>query len=197
MGTWQVLPYTAPILPMHAALMYTGKVFFFAGSGNDPTNVSTPNGSAVWDVNAGTFSQPMTPLNATGQPLDLFCAGQSFQAQGLLMVAGGTLQYDPFEGLSTALMFDPAIQQWSNKASMNNGRWYPTLVTLGSGRIFAISGIDSTGRLNVQPEVYASTFGWKAFPPTASAFPMYAHLFLMKDGRLFYSGAYMGGFNGV
>ncbi|HEX9116047.1 MAG TPA: galactose oxidase-like domain-containing protein [Anaerolineae bacterium] len=176
--------------------MHTGKVFFFAGSGNDPTNTSTPNGSAVWDVNAGTFYQPTTPLNASGQPLDLFCAGQSFQSQGLLMVAGGTLQYDPFYGLSTALMFDPGTQQWSTRASMNFGRWYPTLVTLGSGRIFALSGLNSTGGLCVQPEVYASTFGWKAFPPT-SPFPMYANLFLMSDGRLFFSGACMYGNNGV
>ena len=107
---------------MHAALLHTGNVFFFAGSGNDPTNANTPNGSAVWDMKAGTFTQPITPLNASGQPLDLFCAGQSFQADGILMVAGGTLQYDPFYGLSTALMFDPGTQKWVTKASMNNGR---------------------------------------------------------------------------
>src|SRR5713226_7224955 len=98
--------------------MHTGKVFFFAGSGNDPTKTSTPNGSAVWDVAAGTFFQPATPVNASGLPLDLFCAGQSFQAQGQLIVAGGTLQYDPFYGLSTALLFDPATQRWTALASM-------------------------------------------------------------------------------
>jgi hypothetical protein len=196
-GSWQLLPYTAPILPIHAALLHTGKVLFFAGSGNDPAKSGTPNGSAVWDVNAGTFVQPLTPLNASGQPLDLFCAGQSFQAQGVLMAAGGTLQYDPFYGLSTALLFDPVTQRWTTTASMNNGRWYPTVLTLGSGRIFALSGLDIAGRLSVQPEVYASTFGWKAFPPTASPFPMYAHLFLMGDGRIFYSGGNMSGNGGV
>src|SRR5262249_38976114 len=110
MGTWSVLPYLAPILPIHAALMRTGKVFIFAGSGNDPSppvNVRTANGSAVWDVAAGTFTQPKTPLDATGQPFDLFCAGQSFLPQGQLCVAGGTLQYDPFLGLSAAMIFDP------------------------------------------------------------------------------------------
>ena len=71
------------------------------------------------------------------------------------------------------------------------------MLTLGSGRIFALSGLDITGRLNVQPEIYASTFGWKAFPPTASPFPMYAHLFLMSDGRIFYSGGNMSGNAGV
>src|SRR5579871_5388547 len=109
--------------------MHTGKVFFFAGSCNDTTNTSMPNGSAVWDVSAGTFYQPTTPVNAAGQPLDLFCAGQSFQPQGQLIVTGGTLQYDPFYGLSTTLLFDPATQSWSQLASMNNGRWYPTQLT--------------------------------------------------------------------
>jgi Galactose oxidase-like, Early set domain len=196
-GTWQLLPYQAPILPIHAALLRTGRVLIFAGTGNDPSKTGTPNGSAVWDVQAGTFAQPLTPLDPSGQPLDLFCAGQSFQSQGLLMAAGGTLRYDPFQGLASALMFDPATQQWTTKASMNTGRWYPTVLTLGSGRIFAISGLDSSGRLSLQPEIYASSFGWKAFPPTASRIPMYAHLFLMSDGRLFYSGANMSGNGGV
>jgi hypothetical protein len=35
-GSWQLLSYSSPILPCHAALLRTGKVFFFAGSGNDP-----------------------------------------------------------------------------------------------------------------------------------------------------------------
>jgi hypothetical protein len=196
-GTWQLLPYTAPILPIHAALLRTGKVLIFAGSGNDTKKIGTLNGSAVWDVQAGTFTQPVTPLDPSGQPVDLFCVGQSFQAQGLLMAAGGTRQYDPFQGLSSALMFDPMTQEWTTKASMNSGRWYPTVLTLGSGRIFAISGLDAAGRLDVQPEIYASSFGWKQFPSTASRIPMYAHLFLMGDERLFYSGANMSGNGGV
>jgi Galactose oxidase-like, Early set domain len=196
-GSWQVLSYTAPILPINAALLHTGKVLFVAGSGNDPTNVGTPNGSALWDTNAGTFTIPAVPLNGSGQPYDLFCCGESFQSNGQLMIAGGTLAYDPFKGLPIALMFDPATQQWATKASMSFGRWYPTVLTLGSGRTFAISGLDVNGNLCVQPEVYSSTFGWKAFPPTTSRFPMYAHLFLMSDGRLFYSGGNMSGNGGV
>jgi hypothetical protein len=198
MGSWQVLQYSAPILPIHAALFSSGKVFIFAGSGNDPTNTATPNGSAVCDLDAGTFYQPLTPLNASGQPLDLFCAGQVLQPQGQLLVAGGTLQYDPFHGLSTTVQFDPASQQWSTLSPMNFGRWYPTLVNLGNGRTLAVSGLDANGALCVQPEIYASTFGWKAYPRTASPFPMYSNLFLMSDGRIFFSGAcYGNNANGV
>ncbi len=51
------------------------------------------------------------------------------------MVAGGTLRYDPFYGSPSALLFDPITEKWVKIPSMNNGRWYPTVLTLGSGRI--------------------------------------------------------------
>ncbi|MBD0300838.1 MAG: DUF1929 domain-containing protein, partial [Tolypothrix sp. T3-bin4] len=70
---------------------------------------------------------------------------------------------------------------------------YPTVLTLGSGRIFAISGPDKDGKLNNQPEIYSAFFpnGWNAFPTTRS-YPPYLHLFLLSSGKLFYSGAQMG-----
>jgi hypothetical protein len=70
---------------------------------------------------------------------------------------------------------------------MNTGRWYPTIVTLGNGAFFALSGYDANGKLSQQPELYQG--GWRAFPPTSSLFPMYANLFLLSTGQLFYSGA--------
>ncbi|MEH1903375.1 MAG: galactose oxidase-like domain-containing protein [Nostoc sp.] len=190
---WEVLPYSAPILPIHAALLRTGKVFFFCGSGNDPNRSNTPYDSVVWDVNKGTFSNQAPPLDSNNQPIDLFCSGHSFTPDGLLMVAGGTLRYDPFCGSFSALTFDPITEKWVKKPSMNNGRWYPTLLTLGSGRIFAMTGSDKDGNLNKQPEIYSSTFanGWNAFPITSN-FQSYAHLFLLSSGNLFYSGGHMG-----
>ncbi|MBE8970298.1 DUF1929 domain-containing protein [Nostocales cyanobacterium LEGE 12452] len=191
---WQVLSYNAPIIPIHAALLRTGKVFFFCGSGNDPNRLNTPYDSVVWDVNKGTFSSQAPPLDSNNQPMDIFCAGHSFRPDGQLLVAGGTLRYDPFYGSPYALMFDPIAEKWVKIRSMNNGRWYPTVLTLGSGRVLAVSGPDKDGKLNRQPEIYSALFpnGWKAFP-TTSALPPYAHLFLLSSGKIFYSGAQMGG----
>ncbi|MBE8989044.1 galactose oxidase-like domain-containing protein [Nostoc sp. LEGE 12450] len=190
---WQVLSYKAPILPIHAALLRTGKIFLFCGSGNDPARLNTPYDSVVWDVNKGTFTHQAPPLDSNNQPIDLFCAGHSFRSEGLLMVAGGTLRYDPFYGSPSALLFDPITEKWVKIPSMNNGRWYPSVLTLGSGRIFALSGPDKDGKLNRQPEIYSVTFsnGWNAFPIT-SPFPAYAQLFLLSSGKIFYSGAQMG-----
>ncbi len=196
---WQLLPYTSPILPIHAALLRTGKVFFFCGSGNDPSHLNSPYNSVIWDVNSGTFVSQAPPKNSSGSPLDLFCAGQSFRSEGLLMIAGGTLQYDPFYGASFTFFFDPISQQLTQQASMNAGRWYPTLLTLGGGRIFALSGDDQNGNQNTQPEIYSVAFGpgWRAFPPTQNAYPDYPHLVLLQTGQLFYTGGCMGVNNGV
>jgi hypothetical protein len=197
MGTWQVLSYTAPLLPVHTALLHTGKVLLFAGSGNDPTNVGSTNDSAVWDIGSGTFSHPVSPRDSAGGVIDLFCAGQSFLRDGRLMVAGGTLQYDPFEGLTAALLFNPATERWVHVASMNTGRWYPTALTLGSGSVLAVSGLTTGGSLNVQPELSSASptsgTAWSIYPPTGSNFPLYAHLFLLSNGSLFFSGGSMGG----
>lgn len=196
--TWQLVLQNSPILPIHAALLPTGKVLFIAGSGNNPANQNTPNGSAVWDYQKGTFVQPTTPINPEGRPVDLFCAGHSFLSNGSLLVAGGTLQYDPFKGLPDALIFDHNTEKWNyNVEWMNYGRWYPTLVTLGDGRIFAVSGLDVNGNLAVVPEIYdPSKDTWIKYK-AASPLALYAHLFLLSNGNLFYSGACFGDNNGV
>jgi len=195
---WQLVSQNSPILPLHAALLRTGKVFFIAGSGNDPTKHNTPNGSVVWDYQNNTFVQPTTPINPEGGPVDLFCVGHSFLSDGRLFSAGGTLQYDPFHGLPDTLIFDPTTQQWIYTTDwMNYGRWYPTLVTLGDGRIFAVSGLDVNGNLAVVPEIYdPSKDTWTKYQP-CSPFSLYAHLFLLSNGKLFYSGACFGNNNGI
>lgn len=187
-----------PINPVHAAVGKTGKVLFFGGSGNDAKNMAnSAKGVALWDVNNGTFSNPTVPLASNGNPIDIFCAGQSFRPNGNLFVAGGTLQYDPFKGIPDCFVFDFINEQWIKVASMNRGRWYPTVLTLGNGQIFALSGLNINGNLDRNPEIFDGTTGWQIFTQTTSPFPMYAHLFLLSSGKLFYSGAQLGGNNGV
>ena len=178
-GYWEMLPCEAPILTVHACLMHTGKVLFFAGSGNDEL-YTTGFRSAVYDYQNGEFTLPTTPT-------DVFCAGQSMLSDGRVMVAGGTERYDPFVGLKSALMFDPITEQWTFVQPMQNGRWYPTLITLGDGRVVATSGGGAP-----QNEIYNNPTGWQAAGP-GIGWPLYPHLHLLKDGRVFHSGMRLGG----
>lgn len=199
-GKWQVLPYQCPTLPCHAALLRTGNVFFFAGSSNNPTRLGSPGNSVVWNVNSGTFSSQPAPTDASGLPVDIFCAGHSFRSDGGLMIAGGTLKYDTegnFKGATAAFLFDPSNQQLRRVAPMNRGRWYPTLVTLGNGRIFALSGLDINGNLSRNPEIFSSSTGWRVFSQQTSAFDLYAHIYLLSTGQLFYAGAYFSSYKGL
>ena len=179
LGYWELLPCELPVLAVHAALMHTGKILFFAGSGNDEL-YKTGFRSAIYDYRDGTMTMPVTPT-------DVFCAGQAFLPDGRVLVAGGTDRYDPFVGLQSALLFDPQSEQWTFVQAMKWGRWYPTLVGLGDGRVLATSGFNDP-----ENELYAGASGWTPVSPNM-AWPLYPHLHLLHDGRLFHSGMRLGG----
>ena len=61
------------------------------------------------------------------------------------------------------------------------GRWYPTLVALGDGRVFTVSGGPD------HAEIYSSVTGWFQLP-RQDGWPLYPHIFLMRNGHLFFTG---------
>ncbi len=178
-GYWELLPCDSRVLAVHAVLMHTGKVLFFAGSGNNVPNFTAHDmRSVVWDYQAGTFHTPITPF-------DVFCAGQTVLPDGKVLVAGGTEQYDPFIGLRSSWLFDPIIEEWIRIGDMRHGRWYPSLVTLGNGRAIAVSGIAEAS------EVYDPLTGW-SLVPRGTDLPLYPHLLLLASGRMFFTGGQLG-----
>lgn len=186
-GMWELLPCNSHVLAVHAALLHTGRILFFSGSGNDPAKLGKHDfRSVVWDYENGSFYRPPTPI-------DFFCAGQATLANGRVLVAGGTGQYDPFHGLKDAYIFDPILEEWIRLSDMADGRWYPTLVSLGDGSIFAISGAGAAGPNNRVPEIYSELNNWSALPAGNADWPLYPHLYLLRNGHLFYAGGTMGG----
>ena len=178
-GVWELLPCDSRVLAVHAVLMHSGRVLFFAGSGNNvPRHNAHDMRSVVWDYQAGTYHVPVTPD-------DVFCAGQTVLPDGKVLVAGGTQQYDPFIGMRASWLFDPTLEEWIRVGDMAFGRWYPSLVTLGDGRAVAVSGI------NQASEVYSPTAGWSTLPH-GTDLPLYPHLFVLADGRLFFTGGQLG-----
>jgi hypothetical protein len=207
-GQWQLLPYHSGVLAVHAALLPKGKVLFYAGSGSSATRFDAPQfgdvsqgvyTSVVWDPTApppGDFAHPATLFAPNHRPFDFFCGGDTLLADGRLLSAGGTGHYNPFTGRNDAAVFDFASQKWSFVKSMAHGRWYPTVITLGDGRALAATGLteDFTNPHNLTLEIYnPATDTWQMlhFDGAFPGLPLYAHLFLMADGRIFFDGGRM------
>jgi hypothetical protein len=200
-GVWRILEIDSGVLAVHAALLPTGSVLFFAGSSNDPAAAQAHRyGTRVWHYPEPAMSAPDTPV-------DLFCCGHAHLPDGRLLAAGGTERYDPFQGLTQAVAFDQhagpsdgasptgRVGAWTTEPHMDQGRWYPTLVALPDGDVLAVSGLGADGNLSRIPERYHGA-GWTNLP-FSPPWPMYAHLFLLEDGRLFYSGAQYAANNGL
>ena len=210
-GQWNVLPFNSQVLAIHAAMLPTGRVLFFSGSGNNTARVADPTfgnvadgmyTSVVWDPQAPdgqNFTHPPTIFRQDGRPFDFFCGGDTFLADGRLLSAGGTQNYNAGNDLGQweAAIFNPATEQWAAAPPMAHGRWYPQLLLLPDGHVLTISGKNETnGDLNPLFEVYDPDHAqWLQHnPPRGPDFiglPFYAHLFLMADGRVFFSGGRM------
>jgi hypothetical protein len=217
-GVWRRLPYFSQVLPIHAALLRTGKVMFFAGSGNNVFRHLSPDfgneadqifTSVVWDFATNSFDHPPTFRRPDNSVVDFFCGGHSALPDGRIVVAGGSDKYDKivvngqmqnapghgFTGTRDTIVFDPVAEQWIAGRPMQRGRWYPTLVTLSDGRVIAASGLDDQA---VEPSVFNGTLEINADPQNANwakirdfNLPLYPHLFLLRDGRIFYTGGKM------
>ena len=167
-GEWEPIRYRFSHLPIHMALLHTGKVLAFGGSGNDELSLENPYPAEIFDLRTGNVREVPQELGG-----DLFCAGHSFLADGTLLAAGGTYKYEgnlfglpipPFRGLDQSYVFNPSTERWTRKEDMAKGRWYPTLVTLGDGRIVAVSGLTRRfpWMFPRQIEIYSQDLGWDA-----------------------------------
>src|SRR4051812_31824782 len=168
-GVWRTLPYLAPINPISATLLNTGKVLIVAGSENDANNNSSGAESyrnAVWDP-TGTTQGSITVQSIE---YDVFCSGTVALPDGRSLVIGGTSNY-AFTGDKRGSIFDPATNQFLQSQNMVDGRWYATATTLGDGRVMAFSGIGAAGGTNNTVEIYDlknAGAGWT--PPVSAPF---------------------------
>ena len=122
----------------------------------------------------------------------MFCNGMIvLPDEQRAFIDGGTLAYDRFfEGSPKSSIFDPATNTFTNAQNMAHGRWYPTVLTLGDGRIMTFSGFLETGETtNTTVEFYTVGSGWSS-PVTAPFTPdLYPRLHVLPNGKVFYSGA--------
>lgn len=199
-GKWTVLDYQMPIRAMHSTVLKNGKVLLIAGSGNSVENFEAGSFKAsVWDPVSGIF-------NTLDIPKDMFCSGHVTLPNGRVLIQGGTKSYPStaagadYGGLKDSWIFDPDSSTFTPTNDANEGHWYPTLTELGDGDIWMAGGLkeDTTGAVNTE-RFDSQTGQWLPtgqVPQTWSFWGLYPHMFLMQDGRLFYSGGHVFG-NGL
>lgn len=205
----------AQILAIHAALLPTGKIVFFGGDEHDPGthHLGLFDHARLFDCQTLAITSPAPAPGIR----DLFCCGHAFLPDGRLLVAGGTEEWTVavvtdddhahgamghFRGIPHAYVFDPVSEQWQQVARMvfepwtssGGGRWYPTLVTLGSGRVAAVSGhpLDSdTRHFNDTIETFgpapAPMGQWIARGKVPAEMSYYPRAHVIKDGTLFFA----------
>lgn len=177
-GQWTE-PFSLPLIAIHSAMLPSGKVLLFSAEHGVP-------GIHGWLLDPGSLAltnvQPPDGWNPD-------CAGASFLADGRLLVAGGTLSFNPLLGSKRAYLFDPFVERWIRIEDMRNGRWYPTTVTMPDGRVVVMSGRnDVDGELNPDIEVWDidSQDNWELLGQ--KTIPFYPYLHVMPNGLVFRSG---------
>ncbi len=188
------------------------------GANDAPTFATpqTPDGGA--NPNGEPNTKPLVPGTGTTEPGNdgaLFCADQNFLADGRIIAAGGTdYLNDPgvegvavgeteLAGVTATRIYDPATRSWSQTGRMNQGRWYPTLVTMGDGQIFTASGVEklikpaypddpaASGGNVRETEIYSPQTGkWTQNPTSANrSLPLFPRLHLLPDGKVYFNAA--------
>ena len=202
-GMWEPVKYRFKHLPVHVALLHTGKVLAFGGSGNDETHLTKPHPAEIFepDAQGGQIEGTVFEISNRNINSDIFCAGHAFLPNGQLLIAGGTYRYDgsifgipipPFSGLDHSYIFDPIELAWSRVDNMSYGRWYPTCILLPDGRILTMAGLTKRlpwAFLN-KLEMYSKDKGWQKVRGANRWIPMYPRLHLLPSGEIFYAGSY-------
>jgi hypothetical protein len=196
----------------HAVMLPTGKVLWYS----IPSHPDRPLGprrlavAVLWDPSKGTgarsFERVNPPINPdTGQPVNIWCSGQSLLADGRVLVTGGNYLYTVeapgghFAGLNHVYTFDPFTERWKRQPDMSHGRWYPTNLLMPDGRTFIMGGLDERGfgDKNEDIELFtpsrsrsgrgrislvggAGVLGDPGKPPVGDYYP---HLFWLPSGR--------------
>ncbi len=174
-GQW-LTPQAWPVIAIHAAMLPTGQVLHYSYPGG-----GTGSRAFLWDYATGTFED--VSMNT-----DLFCSGHSLLPDGTLYVTGGN-DYDcQFQGRFDTHTFNPFTKTWTKLADMTVGRWYPTNITLGDGRVIVLSGLGRDCNTTPVMEMYTPGVGLEVVPAGANLLPLYPRVHLLSDGKIAYVG---------
>src|SRR5919107_173582 len=168
------------IVPLHMALMTSGKIFAWGRSDIGGDTLGLPR---IWDPSSGAPPVGLPPIVVSDM---LFCAGLTLTADGnSLMLAGG--HHMDAAGIKATYLFS-ADGAPSKQVNMAFGRWYPTLTVLPDGRILSMAGHDERGNKVTIPELWDGSQWSQLQGGAAVPIPYYPRNFVAPDGRIFYAG---------
>jgi hypothetical protein len=170
-------------------------------------------GEGLVGSTAGRFAgdePPPAPEDAAENDADLFCSYAVTLPDGRVASFGGMDWYnDPrlideygvgeVGGTRNTAVFDPSGATWQQTTPMKYGRFYPSGVSLGDGRVMAIGGMRRVFKNTQLSQVRRSetmdpaSLMWRenyTGPASENSLPMYPRVRLMPNGKVLY---YAGG----
>jgi galactose oxidase-like protein/concanavalin A-like lectin/glucanase superfamily protein/IPT/TIG domain-containing protein len=177
-GSWSA-PFELGVKGIHSSVLPSGKVLLFSypvkAVGSD---------ARVWDPASGSTTDVSLGWNR-----DIFCAGHSLLPNGRLLLTGGHVYGGAYGlGVKNTDIYDPSTGSFSSGPLLTEERWYPTNVTLGSGRVLIFGGFKDTktGAKAMTVDSYDPVSNTiTTLPSTANkGFGNYPKLHLLADGRI-------------
>lgn len=177
-GSWGPV-FDLPTHPEQMAVLPSGKVLMWPWA---PERREPPHGPlALWNPVDGSWKlYPGSGVESA--------SGLAYQADGVLLSAGGDMPRGGVDGNARAFTFDYRSEALREVAPMARGRVFPSATTLADGRILVGAGLDQDKEINAVPELWDGA-GWTRLASAAndeSLGPTYQ--FLGPDGRLFRAG---------
>ena len=174
---------TLPIIPIHSALLQSGQILIYD---SDTSSASPPR--LFYPATLTTL-----PVPYADSP-NLFCSDIAPLSDGRMFVVGGHV--GAYIGINGATVFNPSTNTWTDTTPMNYARWYPSLIRLSDGRMLVVSGATNCGGcvsptaahdgIALFPELFnPATAQWSPIATASLSLPLYPHLYLLPDGRVF------------
>lgn len=179
-GFWTTLT-PSPIFAVHSAVLKSGKVILWSGHAELGAGYGTV--TALYDPVTDSYSTvPFTDND------DLFCAGHTFLPDGKLIAGGGA----NVGQVDSTHIFDPITEAWTHLPSgtMNQPRWYPTMVAMSDGRTAILSGTSNTGTVSDMEviDLTAVTPTWQVVSGGAKSFSgLYPGFHWLPSGDMFFT----------
>jgi len=166
-GDWSPL-YSTMDVPVHISVLPDGRLLYWGRDKTNDAGNPSRDGLDVTGISNTFWTDPLYlehpgyTTKKVNETTNLFCSGHTFLPDGRLLVTGGHKRVDPTppgteptpeviyppgsefrEGLGEDAIniFDYQRNEWHREQTgMEQGRWYPFNVTLGTGETLILAG---------------------------------------------------------